>query len=88
MLGVIFANRSLSRSILATLRSPNPALWWVIGGALGFLLAVLYVPFFRDVFRFTALPPIELAICLTAGGLSILGFELVKAARNRRGEKQ
>src|SRR6185369_11413412 len=31
-LGLILINRSWSRTVLATIRSPNPALWWVIGG--------------------------------------------------------
>ncbi len=31
-LGLILTNRSWSRTILSTLRSPNAALWWVLGG--------------------------------------------------------
>src|SRR5262249_8340764 len=42
-LGLILTNRSWSRTTLATLRSPNPALWWVVGGTLAFLAVVLYV---------------------------------------------
>ena len=47
-LGLIFTNRSWTRSILATLRIPNKSLWWVTAGALGFLILVSAVPFLRE----------------------------------------
>ena len=31
-LALILVNRSWTRIVLATLRSPNPAVWWVVGG--------------------------------------------------------
>ena len=84
MLAVIFANRSWSQNIVATLRSPNRALWWVAGGALTFLAMVLYIPYLRDVFRFAAPPPAELALCVGAGALSLVWFEIVKLAHRQR----
>ena len=54
-LGLIFANRSWSRTILSTLRSPNPALWWISGGTLTFLTLILYVPFLQQLFHFSKL---------------------------------
>lgn len=80
-LGLIFANRSWSRTILSTLRTPNPALWWVFSGTLFFLALVLYVPFLRDLFHFSILRPDDLAICLTGGLVSILWFEGLKMLR-------
>ncbi len=77
-LGLILTNRSRTRTILATIRTPNTALWWVLGGATVFLALVLAVPFLRQVFRFGALSPLDVAICFGAGVFSILGFELVK----------
>lgn len=77
-LGLILTNRSWSRTILETLSTPNAALWWVIGGALVFLGAVLYVPFLRDLFSFAFLHFIDLAICFMAGIASILWFEGLK----------
>jgi Ca2+-transporting ATPase len=77
-LGLIFANRSWSRTILSTLRTPNPALWWVFGGTLFFLGLVLYVPFLRDLFHFSTLHPDDLAICLAGGVVCILWFEGIK----------
>ena len=83
-LGLILTNRSWSRSILQTLRSPNTALWWVTGGALFFLGTVLYVPFLRTLFHFDMLHPVDLVICLAAGIVSILWFEGLKIVRRGR----
>ncbi len=84
-LGLIFTNRSWSRTILQTLSSPNAALWWVAGGALTFLGMVLYLPFLRHLFRFSRLHPVDLVICLLAGAVSILWFEVFKLLRRRGG---
>jgi Ca2+-transporting ATPase len=78
-LGLIFTNRSWSRTLIDTLRSPNAASWWSAGGAVGFLALVLYVPFLRDLFRFDALHAIDLVICLAAGAASVIWFEAFKA---------
>jgi len=80
-LGLILTNRSWSRTIFQTLRSPNPALWWVLGGAVLFLGAVLYIPGLRDLFRLSILHPIDLIICLSAGVFSILWFEGLKVVK-------
>jgi Ca2+-transporting ATPase len=77
-LALILANRSWTRPIVATLRFPNQALWWVIGGALTVLVVVLYVPFARDLFRFSILHRIDLVICSVAGVFSVLWFEALK----------
>ncbi len=83
-LGLIFTNRSWSRTIPSTLRSPNAALWWVSGGALVFLSLVLYVPFLRGLFRFAPLSPVSLVVCFAAGAASILWFEGFKVLRGRQ----
>lgn len=84
-LGLILINRSWSRTVLATIRSPNAALWWVTGGAAVFLGMVLYVPVLRGLFRFAELHWIDLGICLTAGVVSLLWFELFKLMSRRTG---
>lgn len=77
-LGLIFTNRSWTRSILAMLKVPNRALWWVTGGALAFLMLVSTVPFLRSLFAFEAISLTELLICMTAGLAGILVSESVK----------
>lgn len=77
-IGLILANRSWTRTIFFTLRSPNPALWWVTGGALLFLTAVLTVPFLRDLFLFSRMHLIDVAVAAAAGMASIVWFEIYK----------
>ena len=78
-LGLILANRSWSRSIVAMVGVRNPALWWVIGGASAFLALTLSVPAARAVFRFSPVHVDDLAICLVAGLAPVLLFEAFKA---------
>jgi Ca2+-transporting ATPase len=84
-LGLIITNRAWSRTALAALRSPNPAVWWVSGGAIVFLGLVLYLPFLRDLFHFSFLHPVDLGICLVSGLVSVFWFEILKALRKVRG---
>ncbi|MBZ5664088.1 MAG: cation-translocating P-type ATPase [Acidobacteriia bacterium] len=77
-LALIFTNRSWARTILARLHSPNPSLWWVIGGTIGFLGFVIFVPFLRNLFRFSTLHPIDLVLCAGAAAFSVLWFEALK----------
>ena len=82
-IGLILVNRSWSRSILEILRTPNSAVWWVIGGAVVFLGIVVYVPVLRAAFHFAPLHATDVAIALSAGLASILWFEAVKAFRRK-----
>jgi len=83
-LWLILANRSWSTTLLASLRTPNSALWWVIGGTLGFLAFVLYVPGLREVFGFTYLHANDVLLALAAGAAGIAWFELFKWAKGRK----
>jgi P-type Ca2+ transporter type 2C len=77
-LGLILSESSSLRLSLRILRSPNPSLWWVIGGGLFFLVLILYIPFLRQLFSFSFLHPLDLAICLGGGAIGLLWFELLK----------
>ena len=48
-------------------------------------LVVLAVPFLQQVFRFAPLSLLDVAMCLGAGALSVLGFELVKFRPRKNG---
>ena len=87
-IGLILINRSWKHSILETVRSPNPALWWVTGGALSFLGLVLFVPVLRGVFRFGELDIRGVSVSLLAGAASILWFELFKFVSRRRAQAE
>lgn len=82
-LGLILVNRSWRHTVLRTLSRPNPALWWILGGAFSFLLAALYLPWLREVFHFAPLTSAQFALSLGAGIASVLWFELYKLVRWR-----
>jgi Ca2+-transporting ATPase len=77
-LGLILTNRSWTRSIVSTLSTPNPALWWVAGGATAFLALALVIPFLRNLFSFGPLHRWELGLIAVAGLISILISESAK----------
>ncbi|HYV91662.1 MAG TPA: cation-translocating P-type ATPase [Chitinophagales bacterium] len=83
-IGLILINRSWTRTIIETVRQHNPMLKWVIGGAISFLILVLYVPFLRSVFRLEILHVTDILICLGAGVISVLWFELMKVMKRYR----
>jgi len=80
-LALILSNRSWNRTILQTLRSPNPALWWIITLAVIILGLVLYLPPLQSLFQFGVLSPTDILICFLAGGISVLWFEALKATK-------
>lgn len=84
-LGLILANRSRSRTIFATLRFPNPALWWVVGGTLLGALLVLHVQYLRELFRFAPLGAADLLLCLGAVLAALASLEFYKVLQRRAG---
>jgi Ca2+-transporting ATPase len=80
---LILTNRSWSRSIIASLSVFNKAFIWVIAGAMSFLGLVIFVPLLRRLFHFEKMHLDDLLICLVAGVLSIVWFELVKFFANK-----
>jgi Ca2+-transporting ATPase len=88
MVSLIFVNRSWSRGIFHALHSPNRAFWWVVGGAFGFLTAVIYLPALSNIFRFSPLHPGDLAICFAAATVSFLFIELLKPKRGQPADRR
>ena len=83
-LGLIFTNRSWTRALTQRSGGTNYALWWVALGAIAFLVLVLYVPGLRELFRFAPLHLDDLALCVGAGSVSVLWFEIAKLLGRRR----
>jgi P-type Ca2+ transporter type 2C len=82
-LGLILSNRFLSTNIISALRFRNNALYIIVASTLVLLALVLYVPVLRDLFRFAPLHPNDLLLCLGAGALCVIWFEVVKLATRR-----
>lgn len=83
-IGLIFTNRSRTRPALATLQSPNAALWWITGAAAAGLSLILFIPALSRVFSFGRLHPTEVAFCLVAGLATFGLFEAFKLIRAYR----
>jgi Ca2+-transporting ATPase len=77
-LGLIFANRSRMRSMLAMFAVPNRSLWWILAGGAAFLGCILYVPALRRIFSFGFLHPDDILISVAAGFAAILAVEATK----------
>jgi Ca2+-transporting ATPase len=77
-LALVLTNRSWSRGAIAMLRVPNPALWWVVGGTVVGMAAVLYAPPLRTLFRFSQLHAADLLFCVAVGVFSVIWFEWFK----------
>ena len=84
-LGLILTNRSWTRTVWQTLRTPNTALWWVLGGASIFLGLVLYVPFLRSLFQFDYVAAAQPA---AVSGGRYLQRAVVRSLQNRAGSSK
>jgi len=76
--GLILVNRSFDASLMAAVRRPNPALWWVTGTmTILICIVLLWLPA-RSLFRFGPLHADDVAICLGAGLVTLLALDLFK----------
>jgi Ca2+-transporting ATPase len=82
-IAIILSNRSWSRNIFQILFTTNKTVKWVVGGAIGFLLLTLNVPFLLQLFQFERISFVEAIICVAAGTSSIIWFEFYKIFRVR-----
>lgn len=82
-LALIITNLSWTQNIWIILGKQNTALWWVIIGAIIFLLADIYIPTLSRVFNFTQLTLLELLTAIGVGMCSIIWFETLKVIRRK-----
>ena len=80
----IMSNRSWTRSIFELLTIRNKAAGWVIGGATLFLVLIMNIPFFLELFQFERIKLTDSLICIAAGLLTIVWFEVYKAIKSKR----
>jgi Ca2+-transporting ATPase len=83
-LALILSNRSVSGSLWAAWRRPNPMLWWVLALATAATAVALYQPWVMAVLRFAPLTAGALAAAVGLGLASVLWFELLKRFWRRR----
>jgi P-type Ca2+ transporter type 2C len=82
-ISVILSNRSWTRSIFEVLTIRNKAAGWVIGGAVLFLILIMNIPFFLQLFQFEKITWVDSIICVAAGLLTITWFEIYKAIKHK-----
>ncbi len=80
-LTVIMVNRSWSRTMWTMLKEPNKALFWVIMGTAVMLPVVIFVPFAQGLFHFKTPHMPDALLCIAAGIVSVMWFDLVKLFR-------
>ncbi len=80
----ILTNRSWSESIFTILRTPNPTVKWVAGGALIFIVLVLIIPFLQGLFQFSPISIWEVLLSMAAGISTVIWFELYKHFRMKK----
>lgn len=86
-LALIVADRSPQRHIGLLIRIRNRAQWWVVGGAILALAAVLYIPGLQQLFYFRPLHAHDLLAAILAGMAAIAWFELMKYVFFKRSAK-
>ncbi|PKN80393.1 MAG: ATPase [Candidatus Cloacimonetes bacterium HGW-Cloacimonetes-1] len=82
-IGLIITNRSWRNNLIQILKTPNPAMMWLVIGVLGLIGLITHVPGLNRLFHFYPLHAVDLAICLGAGLLSIMWFEALKMIQKK-----
>jgi Ca2+-transporting ATPase len=78
-MGFILVNRSFESSLVRAILQPNRALWMLFGGVSLLLgVAVSWQPA-RSLFHFGRLHWNDLAVCMAAGAISLVGLEALKS---------
>ena len=82
-ISLILSDRSWTEGFIRSLQRPNRALWYIVGGAIVFLAAALYVPALQALFQFAPLAAPWLAASIAAGALSLVCVEGLEIALSR-----
>ena len=82
-LALIFSNRSGTKSLWATLRTPNLTLWVIVGLAFALLGLVLYLPAAASLLHFARLPFFELATAVALGVAGGIGTRVIRLVGSR-----
>ena len=81
------SNRSFRYTIFKTLRYKNYLIPFMIIITLLFIISLLYLPFFRNLFLLTKVPEREVAIFIIVALVSTLWIEILKLIKQKRQEK-
>jgi len=76
---LILTNLSWTRNIFNIVRIPNKPLLMVAVITLASLVAIIYVPFLRELFHFAVLSARDMTLAVAGGIISVVWFEALKA---------
>jgi len=79
-LGLIFAHRAPDAPFTRIFRGENPALWWVVGGALAALVVVVHWTPLQRLFGFAPVAAHDLAASFAIGIGGVILFSVVRGA--------
>ncbi|MEG1899450.1 MAG: cation-translocating P-type ATPase [Bacteroidales bacterium] len=79
----ILTNRSWHESIFTILKTSNPTVKWVAGGAILFIILILNIHFLLNLFQFSPITIIEIIVSAAIGMSTIIWFELYKFFNNK-----
>jgi Ca2+-transporting ATPase len=82
-IGIIFVNRSWTRTGIGMLRVPNAALRWVVAGATALVVIVLTVGPAQRMFHFAPAPAVDVLLSLGAAVASVAWFDVLKIFRRK-----
>ncbi|MGZ3789046.1 MAG: cation transporting ATPase C-terminal domain-containing protein, partial [Bacteriovorax sp.] len=72
---LVFTTLIIANSIL--IYKKNLLIKWIIFASFFMLASVLYVPALRHIFHFSFLHPLDIALCVFVGSLSVLWIEFM-----------
>jgi Ca2+-transporting ATPase len=80
-LALLCSARSGGKTVARSFGDRNPALWWIVGGSLSTLAAVLFVPAIASTFQFEAPGLSGIVAAVVCGVLGVLCYDVFKVLR-------
>ncbi|HPW25427.1 MAG TPA: cation transporting ATPase C-terminal domain-containing protein, partial [Candidatus Syntrophosphaera thermopropionivorans] len=81
---LITTNRSWEKNLIQILKTPNPAMLYLILGVFFIVILATNVPAVINIFHLSKLNLVEFIVCLLAGNISVLWFEIYKAVKGKK----
>ena len=81
---LITTNRSWEKNLIQILKTPNPAMLYLFLGVFAVVILATNIPAIINIFHISKLNFIEFVVCLLAGNISVLLFEIYKEKKKKK----
>lgn len=81
---LITTNRSWEKNLIQILKTPNPSMIYLLLGVFVVVILATNIPAVINIFHLANLNLIEFIVCLFAGNISVLWFEIYKAINGKK----